>query len=96
MGKVERFNRTLLDERAFAQPCRTGTGTPNSDHHCGHTTPGGHPPTSRVPNLTSHHTSSRSGSPAAATRRGSWNLTARENRPPDTVNTHSPSARPRR
>ena len=41
-GKIERFNRTLLKEWAY-------------DHHRGHTSLGGQPPASRVPNLTGQY-----------------------------------------
>jgi transposase InsO family protein len=58
-GKVERFNRTLLDEWAYAQPYPTETARraalpdwlPYYNHHRGHTAIGG-PPVTRVPNLT--------------------------------------------
>jgi transposase len=58
-GKVERFNRTLLEEWAYARPypCEaarreTFTGWLHTyNHHRGHTALGGHPPASRVPNL---------------------------------------------
>ncbi len=58
-GKVERFNRTLLDEWAYAQPYRSETERRETlprwlhtyNHHRGHTALGGHPPASRVPNL---------------------------------------------
>jgi transposase InsO family protein len=58
-GKVERFHRTLLDEWAYARPYRTETerraalpGWLHSyNHHRAHTGIGGHPPASRVPNL---------------------------------------------
>jgi transposase InsO family protein len=63
-GKVERFNRTLLDEWAYNQPYRTETerrqALPNwlhtYNHHRGHTALGGQPPASRVPNLTGQYT----------------------------------------
>ena len=58
-GKVERFNRTLLEEWAYAQPYHSDTARratlPNwlhyYNHHRGHTAIGG-PPATRVPNLT--------------------------------------------
>ena len=58
-GKVERFNRTLLDEWAYARPyhCETERRDAFPDwlhtynHHRGHTALGGHPPATRVPNL---------------------------------------------
>ena len=58
-GKVERFNRTLLDEWAYAQPYPTETARRAAlpawlhyyNHHRGHTAISG-PPTTRVPNLT--------------------------------------------
>jgi transposase InsO family protein len=62
-GKVERFNRTLLDEWAYARPypCETARRAAfpdwlhNYNHHRGHTALGGHPPASRVPNLTGQY-----------------------------------------
>jgi transposase InsO family protein len=62
-GKVERFNRTLLDEWAYAQPCTSDTARRaafpawlhNYNHHRGHTALGGLPPASPVPNLTSQY-----------------------------------------
>jgi transposase InsO family protein len=58
-GKVERFNRTLLDEWAYARPYRSEaarraalpTWLHHYNHHRHHTAIGG-PPASRVPNLT--------------------------------------------
>jgi transposase InsO family protein len=58
-GKVERFNRTLLDEWAYARPYHSETERREAlpqwlhtyNHHRGHTALGGHPPASRVPNL---------------------------------------------
>ena len=58
-GKVERFNRTLLDEWAYAQPYPSETARRAAlptwlhyyNHHRGHTAIGG-PPATRVPNLT--------------------------------------------
>ncbi|WP_439377373.1 IS481 family transposase [Amycolatopsis lexingtonensis] len=63
-GKVERFNRTLLDEWAYAQPYSTDTERRAAlprwlhtyNHHRGHTALAGHPPASRVPNLTGQYT----------------------------------------
>ncbi|MFF7945214.1 IS481 family transposase [Nocardia gamkensis] len=63
-GKVERFNRTLLEEWAYARPYRTETERRNTfpdwlhtyNHHRGHTALGGHPPASRVPNLSGQYT----------------------------------------
>ena len=62
-GKVERFNRTLLDEWAYARPYRTETERRAAfdtwlhtyNHHRGHTALEGHPPASRVPNLTGQY-----------------------------------------
>ena len=59
-GKVERFNRTLLDEWAYARPYRTEQERRDAypawlhtyNHHRGHTALKGKPPASRVPNLT--------------------------------------------
>jgi transposase InsO family protein len=58
-GKVERFNRTLATEWAYARPYPTEkarrTALPRwlhiYNHHRHHTALGGHPPASRVPNL---------------------------------------------
>jgi transposase InsO family protein len=58
-GKVERFNRTLLEEWAYARPYRSETARREAfplwlhtyNHHRGHTALGGHPPASRVTNL---------------------------------------------
>ncbi len=63
-GKVERFNRTLLDEWAYDQPCRTEAERRAAlprwlhtySHHCGHTALGGKPPAGRVPNLAGQYT----------------------------------------
>jgi transposase InsO family protein len=62
-GKVERYNRTLLDEWAYAQPYQTETERRQAlpqwlhtyNHHRGHTALGGQPPASRVPNLTGQY-----------------------------------------
>jgi transposase InsO family protein len=59
-GKVERFNRTLLDEWAYHRPYQSETERRDAyphwlhtyNHHRGHTALGGHPPASRIPNLT--------------------------------------------
>jgi transposase InsO family protein len=58
-GKVERFNRTLLEEWAYARPYRSETERRAAfdswlhtyNHHRGHTALGGLPPASRVTNL---------------------------------------------
>jgi len=63
-GKVERFNRTLLDEWAYARPYHTETERRKAfphwlhtyNHHRGHTALNGHPPASRVPNLVGQYT----------------------------------------
>jgi transposase InsO family protein len=63
-GKVERFNRTLLDEWAYARPYRSETERRDAfphwlhtyNHHRGHTALKGRPPTSRVPNLSGQYT----------------------------------------
>lgn len=63
-GKVERFNRTLLDEWAYAQPYRSEAERRDAyslwlhtyNHHRGHTALKGQPPASRVPNLTGQYT----------------------------------------
>ena len=62
-GKVERFNRTLLDEWAYARPYRSETERREAlprwlhayNHHRGHTALAGLPPASRVPNLTGQY-----------------------------------------
>ncbi|MFD3788135.1 IS481 family transposase [Streptomyces cyaneofuscatus] len=62
-GKVERFNRTLLDEWAYAKAYRTETERRDAypvwlhtyNHHRGHTALKGQPPASRVPNLTGQY-----------------------------------------
>jgi transposase InsO family protein len=62
-GKVERFNRTLLEEWAYSQPHRTETERRAAlprwlhtyNHHRGHTSLTGQPPASRVPNLTGQY-----------------------------------------
>ncbi|MFG3658019.1 integrase core domain-containing protein [Streptomyces sp. NPDC047706] len=63
-GKVERFNRTLLDEWAYARPYRSEAERREAfprwlhtyNHHRGHTALKGQPPASRVPNLTGQYT----------------------------------------
>jgi transposase InsO family protein len=58
-GKVERFNRTILDEWAYARPYPSETARREAlpgwlhtyNHHRGHTALGGKPPASRIPNL---------------------------------------------
>lgn len=63
-GKVERFNRTLLDEWAYARPYRSETERREAfpgwlhtyNHHRGHTALAGKPPASRVPNLSGQYT----------------------------------------
>jgi transposase InsO family protein len=62
-GKVERFNRTLLDEWAYAHAYRSETERRAAfpqwlhayNHHRGHTALGGQPPASRVPNLSGQY-----------------------------------------
>jgi transposase InsO family protein len=62
-GKVERFNRTLLEEWAYARPYRSETERRAAfdtwlhtyNHHRGHTALGGHPPASRVTNLSGQY-----------------------------------------
>jgi len=62
-GKVERFNRTLLEEWAYAQPYHSDrqrcdafpTWLHNYNHHRGHTALGGLPPAARVPNLSGQY-----------------------------------------
>jgi transposase InsO family protein len=63
-GKVERFNRTLLDEWAYHQPYQSETERREAyptwlhtyNHHRGHTALDGQPPASRVPNLSGQYT----------------------------------------
>jgi transposase InsO family protein len=63
-GKVERFNRTLLDEWAHVRPYRSepdrrrrlDTWLHTYNHHRCHTALGGHPPITRVNNLPGHYT----------------------------------------
>ena len=58
-GKVERYNRTMLEEWAYAAPYLSDTARRDAfpawlhtyNHHRGHTALGGHPPASRVTNL---------------------------------------------
>ncbi|MFE5098270.1 IS481 family transposase, partial [Streptomyces sp. NPDC056638] len=58
-GKVERLNRTLLDEWAYARPYHSEQERRDAfpqwlhtyNHHRGHTALAGKPPASRVPNL---------------------------------------------
>ncbi|MBO8190105.1 IS481 family transposase, partial [Streptomyces spirodelae] len=62
-GKVERFNRTLLDEWAYARPYRSEQERRDAfpdwlhtyNHHRGHTALKGQPPASRVPNLSGQY-----------------------------------------
>src|SRR6201995_2709742 len=62
-GKVERFNRTLADEWAYAQPYTSETARRATfdtslhtyNHHRGHNALGGHPPASRVTNLSGQY-----------------------------------------
>ncbi|MEU8901844.1 IS481 family transposase, partial [Nocardia sp. NPDC048505] len=62
-GKVERWHRTMADEWAYARPYRSDTERCSSfpawlhtyNHHRGHTALGGHPPASRVPNLSGQY-----------------------------------------
>jgi transposase InsO family protein len=63
-GKVERFNRTLLEEWAYARPYRSeaerhatfDTWLHTYNHHRGHTALKGQPPASRVTNLSGQYT----------------------------------------
>ncbi|WP_374774525.1 IS481 family transposase [Streptomyces sp. NBC_01310] len=62
-GKVERLNRTLLEEWAYARPYRSEQERRDAfpgwlhtyNHHRGHTALAGKPPASRVPNLTGQY-----------------------------------------
>lgn len=63
-GKVERLNRTMLEEWAYARPYRTEAERRAAfsdwlhtyNHHRGHTALGGQPPASRVTNLSGQYT----------------------------------------
>ncbi|MBZ6177397.1 IS481 family transposase [Streptomyces olivaceus] len=63
-GKVERFNRTLLDEWAYLRPYTSNTERTAAladflhayNHHRYHTALGGHPPISRVNNPAGQYT----------------------------------------
>jgi transposase InsO family protein len=63
-GKVERLNRTLVEEWAYARPYRSETERREAfpawlhtyNHHRGHTALKGQPPASRVPNLAGQYT----------------------------------------
>ena len=63
-GKVERYNRTMLDEWAYAKPYASETERVAAftdwlhhyNHHRGHTSLKGQPPISRVTNLPSQYT----------------------------------------
>ncbi|MGW5365977.1 IS481 family transposase [Actinopolymorpha pittospori] len=63
-GKAERFNRTLLTEWAYAHPYTSETARQAAfttwlhtyNHHRHHTALGGHPPATRVPNLSGQYT----------------------------------------
>ncbi|MFD3941164.1 IS481 family transposase, partial [Streptomyces sp. NPDC058611] len=62
-GKVERLNRTLLEEWAYARPYQSEQERRDAfpgwlhtyNHHRGHTALAGKPPASRVPNLTGQY-----------------------------------------
>jgi transposase InsO family protein len=63
-GKAERFNRTLLDEWAYARPFTSATDRAEAlpgwlhtyNHHRSHTALAGLPPISRVNNAAGHYT----------------------------------------
>jgi transposase InsO family protein len=63
-GKVERFNRTLLTEWAYARPYRSEAARARAlpawlhiyNHHRHHTALGGQPPASRITNLSGQYT----------------------------------------
>ncbi|MGW1281393.1 IS481 family transposase [Streptomyces tsukubensis] len=63
-GKVERFNRTLLDEWAYQRPYHSNDERTRAladflhtyNHHRSHTALGGHPPISRVNNPAGQYT----------------------------------------
>ena len=62
-GKVERFNRTLVEEWAYVRVYRSETARTTAlarwlhlyNHHRAHTSLGGHPPITRVNNLAGQH-----------------------------------------
>jgi transposase InsO family protein len=62
-GKAERFNRTLAEEWAYAQVFTSGQQRADAlpeflhhyNHHRAHTALGGHPPISRVNNVSGHY-----------------------------------------
>jgi transposase InsO family protein len=62
-GKAERFNRTLLDEWAYAQPFTTNQHRADAlpgwlhtyNHHTNHTSLDGKPPITRVNNPPEHY-----------------------------------------
>jgi transposase InsO family protein len=62
-GKVERFNRTLLDEWAYVRVYRSETARTTAldrwlhlyNHHRAHTAIGGHPPISQINNAPGQH-----------------------------------------
>jgi transposase InsO family protein len=62
-GKVERYNRTMLDEWAYARPYRSeaervaafANWLHHYNHHRGHTSLKGQPPASRVTNLSGQY-----------------------------------------
>ena len=62
-GKAERFNRTLLEEWAYARPFSSGAERAAAlpgwlhtyNNHRTHTALGGHPPISRVNNVSGHY-----------------------------------------
>ncbi|GGT56186.1 IS481 family transposase [Streptomyces kurssanovii] len=63
-GKVERFNRTLLDEWAYIRPCTSNDQRTSAladflhtyNHHRCHTALSGHPPINRVNNASGQYT----------------------------------------
>ena len=63
-GKVERFNRTLLDEWAYVRVYRSNVARTRAldrwlhlyNHHRGHTALGGEPPITHATNLAGQHT----------------------------------------
>ena len=63
-GKVERYNRTLMDEWAYARPYTSEQQRRDAlpewlhtyNHHRPHTALKGQPPASRIPNLTGQYT----------------------------------------
>jgi transposase InsO family protein len=82
-GKVERFNRTLLEEWAYRRLYRSNAARDRAlqpwvhryNHHRAHTALGGRPPISRVNNLPGHYRGVLSGEVGDAA--GGWQAAER-------------------